>query len=269
MDGYLSIGDFSRATHLTIKMLRHYHQLGLLVPAEVDRRTGYRRYAADQLPSAQVIARFRELGMPLDQIGRLLATADPRDRNERITAHLRQVEDELERTRHTVAGLRSMLAGPTDQTGNVRLRRIPAVRAAAITEVVNAGDAVAWLQGAVGELTAILAAQRVSPTGPAGGIYADEVFTRHRGRATIFVPCAAGIQPIGRVTAHLVPPAEVAVMTHCGPPTEVAGTYAALAGYVARHAVPVAGPIREYYLVGQRDTADPRSGVPKSAGRCS
>ena len=40
----LAIGDFSRATHMSVKMLRHYHQIGLLEPVDVDRATGYRRY---------------------------------------------------------------------------------------------------------------------------------------------------------------------------------------------------------------------------------
>jgi DNA-binding transcriptional MerR regulator len=39
----LAIGDFSRATHMSVKMLRHYHQIGLLEPVEVDRCTGCRR----------------------------------------------------------------------------------------------------------------------------------------------------------------------------------------------------------------------------------
>ena len=59
MSTYLSIGDFSRATHLTVKTLRHYHQIGLLEPADVDPHTGYRRYTTDQIPTAQVIRRFR------------------------------------------------------------------------------------------------------------------------------------------------------------------------------------------------------------------
>jgi DNA-binding transcriptional MerR regulator len=39
----LAIGDFARATHMSVKMLRHYHQIGLLEPVEVDRGTGSRR----------------------------------------------------------------------------------------------------------------------------------------------------------------------------------------------------------------------------------
>src|SRR5450755_508709 len=40
----MSIGDFARATHLSVKALRHYHEEALLEPAEVDPFSGYRRY---------------------------------------------------------------------------------------------------------------------------------------------------------------------------------------------------------------------------------
>ena len=49
MTATLTIGDFSRATHMSVKMLRHYHQIGLLEPTDVDADTNYRRYTADQI----------------------------------------------------------------------------------------------------------------------------------------------------------------------------------------------------------------------------
>ena len=52
------MGDFSRATHLSIKTLRHYHQVGLLEPTAVNPDTGYRYYSAGQIPTAQVIRRL-------------------------------------------------------------------------------------------------------------------------------------------------------------------------------------------------------------------
>ena len=61
----LPIGDFSRATHLSVRMLRHYHELGLLEPVDVDLDSRYRRYAPEQIVTAQVIRRFRDLDMPL------------------------------------------------------------------------------------------------------------------------------------------------------------------------------------------------------------
>jgi DNA-binding transcriptional MerR regulator len=256
MTGHLSIGDFSRATHLTVKTLRHYHHIGLLEPADVDSHTGYRRYTTEQLSTAQVIRRLRDLDMPLEEIRAVLATSDPQTRNERIAAHLGRLEEQLGRTQRAVGGLRDLLVrGSTDGLADIELRSAPAVPAAVITETIDAQDAVAWLQGALGELFATLAARQMPPTGPAGGIYADEVFTHHRGQVTIFLPCAGQVRPMGRVSTQLVPAAELAVMTHNGPPTDVDRTYAALATYVARHAIAVDGPIREYYLVGQRDTA--------------
>lgn len=74
----LSIGDFSQITHLSVKTLRRYHEAGLLRPAEVDPHTGYRYYATTQVPTAQVIRRFRELGMPVREVREVLSATDPR-----------------------------------------------------------------------------------------------------------------------------------------------------------------------------------------------
>ena len=77
--GYLPIGDFSRATHMSVKTLRHYHRVGLLEPAEVDPYTGYRRYTTGQIPAAQIIRRFRDLDMPIEEIQGVLAAPDIAD----------------------------------------------------------------------------------------------------------------------------------------------------------------------------------------------
>jgi DNA-binding transcriptional MerR regulator len=254
---YLSIGDFSRATHLTVKTLRHYHQIGLLEPAEVDPGTGYRRYGAAQIPVAQVISRLRGLDMPLPEIQRVLSAPDLRTRNERIAAHLSRMEEQLGRTQSAVAELRDLLTTPADDaTERIKLRGIPAVTAAAVTAVVSAEESAAWLQGALGELHATLAAQHVPAIGTVGGIFADEVYTQHRGQVTIFVPCTEPVRPMGRVTQELIPAVELAVIEHAGPLDDVDRSYGTLAAYIARHALAVNLPIREYYLVGQQDTPD-------------
>ena len=73
----LAIGEFSRLTHLSIRTLRRYHDADLLVPATVDDATGYRYYSADQIPTAQVIHRLRELDVPLPEVRRILRSSDP------------------------------------------------------------------------------------------------------------------------------------------------------------------------------------------------
>jgi DNA-binding transcriptional MerR regulator len=44
MPSSLAMRDFSRATHLNIKTLRHYHRIGSLVPTHIDPGTGHRPY---------------------------------------------------------------------------------------------------------------------------------------------------------------------------------------------------------------------------------
>jgi DNA-binding transcriptional MerR regulator len=258
MAAHLSIGDFSRATHMTVKTLRHYHRIGLLEPAEIDPDTGYRRYTVEQLAVAQVIRRFRALDMPLEEIQALLSASDPDTRNQRITAHLTHLERALDRTQSAVTSIRELLAppSPAGTPDQIELRTVPAADAAAITALVDVKDSVAWLQGALGELRGTLAAGDARASGPAGGIYTDELFTDHRGEVTIFIPCSEIVRPTGRVTATVIPATELAVIEHRGPLANVDRAYATLAAYVARHAIGVDGPIREYYLVGQQDTPD-------------
>jgi DNA-binding transcriptional MerR regulator len=68
----LSIGRFAQLTGLTAKALRHYDELGLLRPAQVDEVTGYRWYALEQGRDAVAIRRLRGFELPLDEIAELL-----------------------------------------------------------------------------------------------------------------------------------------------------------------------------------------------------
>src|ERR1700689_5654514 len=135
MSPLLAIGDFSRATHLTVKTLRHYHETGLLEAAQIDPQTGYRRYTTDQIPVAQIIKRFRDLEMPLSEIRAVLSAPDVQARNELIAAHLKRLENDLARTNAAVASLRNLLEQPPPDV-EIGRRRADEVTAAAISEVV-------------------------------------------------------------------------------------------------------------------------------------
>jgi DNA-binding transcriptional MerR regulator len=257
MQSSLAIGDFARATHMSVKTLRHYHRVGLLEPADVDPRTGYRYYTTDQIPTAQVIRRFRQLDMPLDDIHAVLAAPDVQARNELIAAHLDRLEAGLARTQSAVTSLRDLLQPPLSAVpADIGHRSAEAAAAAAVSEIIDTKDALAWYQGALGELYATLAAQDVAPAGPGGGVFSNELFTDERGQATVFVPGAGTVRPMGRVAPLVVPAVELATIVHAGPHTDIDLAYGSLATYVTQHALAVDGPLREYYLVGAHDTAD-------------
>ncbi|GAA2610029.1 MerR family transcriptional regulator [Paractinoplanes durhamensis] len=67
-DDLFNIGAFGAATGLTVPALRHYDEIGLLKPAQVDPGTGYRRYGRDQLDDARLICGLRAVGVPIDEI---------------------------------------------------------------------------------------------------------------------------------------------------------------------------------------------------------
>jgi DNA-binding transcriptional MerR regulator/effector-binding domain-containing protein len=260
MTSSLAIGDFARATHLSIKSLRNYHRLGLLEPAEVDEFSGYRRYTTDQIPTAQIIRRFRDLDMPLEQIGAVLSAPDLPARSELIARHLGRLEQELARTQSAVASLRGLLEGPA-RVPEIKHRHDPAVDAAAISGVVASDDLGPWFQGAIGELRAVLTAQEggaagAVEAGPPGAVIATEFFAQERGEITVYVPTSVPIRTVGRVIRLTIPAQELATIVHCGPHDDIDRSYGALATHVADRTLAVNGPIRERYLTFRHDTAD-------------
>ncbi|MFC4105709.1 DNA polymerase III subunit beta family protein [Micromonospora zhanjiangensis] len=130
------IGEMARATGLTVSALRFYDGAGVLVPAEVDRVTGYRRYAPEQVAPGRMLASLRRVGMPLADINRVLAArADPATVRELLDAHLRRLEDGLADARRELARVRTHLDRAEHPTNGTRITVSAADLAAAVDAV--------------------------------------------------------------------------------------------------------------------------------------
>lgn len=248
----LTIGEFSALSHLSIRMLRRYHDRGLLYPDAVDQSSGYRYYTPDQIGTAQTIARLRELDMPVRDIADLLAAPDPEQRQELLTSHLHRLEQRLEQTRNAVSSLRRLMAGD-DASFAVQTRQVPGELVAAITDVIDKGEVLGWYADAVAEIDAAVARAGIVETGPPGTLVDDELFTHERGSLTAFVRIDETISS-GRIAPLVVPAARLAVTTHLGDHADVDVTYGQLARWVFDQGLRTVGPVREHYLVGPRDT---------------
>jgi DNA-binding transcriptional MerR regulator len=110
-DELISIGRFARLTGLSIGALRHYDELDLLRPADVDRFTGYRRYRPDQLELARTIGRLRDLEVPIEEIRDVLAADDPADQRRRIGTHERRLQARADRLGHLLHRTRQLSQG--------------------------------------------------------------------------------------------------------------------------------------------------------------
>jgi DNA-binding transcriptional MerR regulator len=251
----LSIGDFSRMTYLSVKTLRHYHDVGVLEPAEIDSSSGYRFYLPSQVGVAQMIRRLRDLGMPLDDVRTILQAPDPDTRDKALVAHLQRMEEQLERTQQTVASLRTLLQQPGDSV-KVERREIAATQALAIVEQVEAADAVAWWMDAFTVLHRAVTAAGLTRNGHDGAMFPSEFFEDEAGTVTAFVPVTDRAEgPLrSRVVLLQVPAITAAVAVHEGPFGDLDRTYGALGEWVLERAAGAPGPIREYYLpIGDPD----------------
>jgi DNA-binding transcriptional MerR regulator len=258
----LTIGEFAQLSHLSVRTLRRYHESGLLKPASVEPSTGYRYYTSEQIPSAQVIHRLRELDVPLAEVAEILATQDPQLRSELITGHLRRLEAQLDRTHSAVTSLRQLLQPDIEQL-QVRLRSLPARTVAGISGEIDHSEVLAWYDGAMAELDEAVAGRESS--GPPGGCYANELFTTGRGEVLVYRPVT---QPLthGRVAPVKLPQVELATTVHRGSHDDIDVTYGRLGMWVVEQALAVDGPIYETYLLGPRDQT---VGAPRSAGPSS
>jgi DNA-binding transcriptional MerR regulator/effector-binding domain-containing protein len=257
MTTLLSIGDFSRMTYLSVKALRHYHDIGVLEPAEVDPSSGYRFYAPSQVGVAQMIRRLRDMGVPLDDVRTIVRAPDAGSRDAALVAHLRRMERQLQDTQQTVRSLRSLLEQPREEA-RVQRRSIPATTALMVAERVGADAVVAWWMDAFTLLRRTLAGGGATRSGPDGALFPKEFFEDEVGDLVAFVPIAD--EPVrtaalpARVTIGQVPATDAAVLLHDGPFGDIDRTYGVLGTWVLERVAGADGPIREYYLpTGDRD----------------
>ncbi len=88
----LRIGEFSKLSRVSIRMLRHYDDIGLLKPAEIDDFTGYRYYREEQLFTIGRITALKDMGFALADIIKML---DSYDDKEKMDAFLSERQKEL------------------------------------------------------------------------------------------------------------------------------------------------------------------------------
>jgi DNA-binding transcriptional MerR regulator/predicted transcriptional regulator YdeE len=131
----LNIGEFARLGQVSPRMLRHYDEIGLLRPKEVDSQTGYRSYEVAQLGRLHRLLALRDLGFTLDQIRDLLDD-DPSVEQLHGMLRLRQaqieqdVADEQARLRRVEAHLRALEGSIAMSSLDVAVKKTEPIRIA-------------------------------------------------------------------------------------------------------------------------------------------
>lgn len=267
----LQIGEFSRLSRISVRMLRHYDQVGLLKPAEQDVQTGYRRYAVVQLAEANRITVLRDLGFPIREIGRL-AHADDGELARALDDRARELEEGIGREQRRLADLRrfrqEVEAGGAAISCEVTLVSVPSYQVVALRMELAGYDEErrAWER-----LGALMGERGITPSEP----YTEYCEFCDEGAGS------GSSGPAGDDTAVMV---EVAVATDAhgeddgplrfyrsaalplaasikvyGPYENIAPVYASFARWLEDHpALRLAGPTREVAHRGPWNACDPQ-----------
>jgi DNA-binding transcriptional MerR regulator len=246
------IGEFSRLSRVSIRMLRHYDQLGLLTPSQTDRFTGYRYYSADQLPRLNRILALRDLGFSLEQIAGMLDEDLPTDQLLGMLKLKRaEVEEQMQLEQQKLARLevriRQMGESPRHGAYDVVLRDIEPELAATYREVAADDDRIQQMFDLVEVYVAQYEGARADK--PPFSIYYDDEYREKDVDAEVAVPLKYAIPESESIhVRHFPRLSNVACVVHVGEYAEIYQAYNALLAWIEANEYRMVGPIREVYL---------------------
>lgn len=249
----MSIGMFSRATLLSVKQLRRYHEQGVLVPAAVDPDSGYRLYDAAQVHDAAVLSRLRDLDLPLAEVARVLEARDPEVTRTVLAQHERTLRERRADLERAIVALQDATA-PLVHTPT-HLREFEAVDVLEIRGTVEHTRLPEFLGAAYPELETCAAAAGLTVSGPSMAEYPAQFSDVEEVSALLPVSGPGAVS--GRVRNRRLGRVHCAVAVHHGAYDTFDETYGQLGAWIARNATDAQAPIIERYLVDPLAAATP------------
>lgn len=245
------ISDFSRFSRVSVKMLRHYDQIGLLVPAYVDPSTKYRYYAADQLPRLNRIIALKDLGFSLEQIAHLLDSDLSGDqlrgmlkmRREEIKQRLAEEENKLARVEARIKQI-DLETGPPPY--DVVLRRIEPQKVATMRKAVVDDDQIAAL---FEEVEAYVARFDARAYAPPLVIYHDTEYAENVREIEVVIPINGAVPAAACMNVYTLPgSAAAACIVHVGSYESMGPAFNLLLRWIDNNGYEINGAVREVYL---------------------
>jgi len=244
------IGEFSRFSRVSVKMLRHYDEIGLLKPAHVDRFSGYRYYTADQLPRLNRIVLLKDLEFSLEQIAHLL---DESLSTAEIRGVLKLKRSEIQTRMQADARRLTLLQQAMDHLlldepllpHAIILRDVPTQQVASIRQTVTPDGITALFE----RLEAIVAQHDARAISPPLTIYHDMEYAEDQQDVAVAVPVSKAFAPAqADVRVHELAGAQMACIVYTGGYSSTDPLIRQFPGWLAANTHRAAGPLREVYL---------------------
>lgn len=219
----MTIGQFSSLARLSVRMLRHYDEHAVLIPADVDETTGHRRYASRQLADAGVVRRLRDVGFGVSAIGALLAARDTDAYAHALAAQRATLVDELRAAQQRLSTLEAMIdETETPMSITITTGTLPAMTVVTLRGTIPAYDQ----EGQLWErFTPEIARQGVRPLGPGGCIEHDATYVETDPEESVWLPVARGTRVEAPLEVFDLPEQRTVIATVRGPYAQITAAH--------------------------------------------
>lgn len=261
----LKIGEFSKLSRISIRMLRHYDDIGLLMPDAVDHFTGYRYYSEAQLPLAGQIQMLKNMGFGLALIGEILSKYENASEVERfLTVKRREIEGNLEEVRQRLQLLDSAISW-LRKDGNimsysVTLKTLPERYVASVRDVIPGYDCEGELWLTLMKETSLLNMQEANPCYTLA-IFYDGEFKEHNVDVEVQKSVAGNYQDTEHVKFKTVPSVQMASAAYKGSYEQISDVNAAVAKWIYDNGYEMDGLSFNIYHVSPHETQNPEEYV--------
>jgi effector-binding domain-containing protein len=250
----LTIGEYSRLTHIPAKTLRYYDEIGLFRPVKVDSLTGYRYYSMEQLPRLYRILSLKELGLSLNQI---LNVLNEDISSEQIRGILRlkeaqlkeTIEIEQKRLDYVKRKLEQLETDRVFTNYDVLLKHVPEMQVALARDIVaNKSALEGSLRVLFGTVLEFLSDKNIHPTGRGFTMYFDDEYRDTDMDVAAAFPICADIAGTKAVTVTSLSAETMASVIHTGALEKMEAAYIALLSWIEKNGYQIMSSSREIAL---------------------
>ena len=257
----LKIGDFSKLSRISIRMLRHYDEIGLLTPRSTDHFTGYRYYSEDQLLKAVRINSLKDMGFSLAAIGEMLKKYDdPAELAKFLEIRRVEVQEEMKESGHRLmlldTAIQRLRKDDMAMNYSVVLKTMPQRYVASVRAVIPAYNQEGILWKRMGEETRNMNLQMAEP------VYSLAVFHDHGFKdgdvdVEIQISVKGSYDNTEHVVFKTVPEVEIASAVYKGSYDQITDVNFAVANWVKDNEYEFNGPMFCIYHVSPAQTQNP------------
>ena len=253
----LKIGDFSRLSRVSIRMLRYYDEVGLLKPDKVDDFTGYRYYSEEQLLVMGKINALKDMGFGVNAIAEIMKNGNPKEIEQIFQVQKAQLLEEVKDLNHRIRFLDTAIARLRKDEimkYDCIIKQMPERYVASVRKVIPKYEE-------EGRLWHILFSETAKfgmiPCGPAMAKLHDKEYKENDVDVEVQIEVKRHYENTENVTFFTEPEMTVASATFKGSYEQFSDVYASLAAWVSENGYEFAGPMIDVYHVSPNDTRNP------------